>query len=226
MSLTNHHHHGSLQKSGQLLDFVSHELSWNDVSSLMGELRAMARRLLRFEAHAQSLQTMGLVLSGLRRQKLSDQAWGEVNWADREQFLAAMYRSMDRALKDHGRRRAAQKRKVRQWIAIEDLPPSELVRTADFQPHELERVFIERPEVVEALAEALDLLERDHPDWACIARHRYYGALTIEQTARLMGIAERTVRRHWEKARILLHEEVLRVLCERGYDVQEFGCAR
>jgi DNA-directed RNA polymerase specialized sigma24 family protein len=137
-----------------------------------------------------------------------------------------MYGAMDRALKDHGRRRMAQRRKARQCIAIEDLSSNELLRTADFQPHELERVLVERPEVIEALAEALTLLEQDHPEWASIARHRYYGALTIEQTAQVMGIAERTVRRHWEKARVLLQDEILRTLSRRGYDAREFGCAR
>jgi DNA-directed RNA polymerase specialized sigma24 family protein len=201
-------------------------LTWNDVHGLMSDVRAIARRLLRFEAHAQSLQTTGLVLTGLRRQRLADQDWSEVTWQSRERFLAAMYGAMDRALKDHGRRRTAQKRWARQSIAIEDLSPNELLRTADFQPHELERVLDERPEVIEALTEALALLEQDHPEWAWIARHRYYGALTIEQTAQVMGIAERTVRRHWEQARILLHDEMLRALGARGYDPQELQCAR
>jgi DNA-directed RNA polymerase specialized sigma24 family protein len=201
-------------------------LTWLDVRDLMTDVRAVARRLLRFEVHAQSLQTTGLVLTGLRRQRLANQDWNEVTWQNREHFLAAMYGAMDRALKDHGRRRMAQKRWARQSIAIEDLSPDELLRTADFQPHELEQVLNERPEVIEALTGALSLLEQDHPELARIARHRYYGALTIEQTAQVMGIAERTVRRHWEKARILLHDEMLRTLGARGYDAQELRCAR
>ena len=56
------------------------------------------------------------------------------------------------------------------------------------------------------------MLEHKHPEWATVARHRYYGGLTVEQTAQFMGIAERTVRRHWEKARVLLHDEILRTL--------------
>ncbi len=201
-------------------------VTWNDVHGLMSDVRVIARRLLRFEAHAQSLQTTGLVLTGLRRQRLADQDWSEVTWQNRERFLAAMYRAMDRALKDHGRRRTAQKRWARQSIAIEDLSPNELLRTADFQPHEMERVLDERPEVIEALAEALASLEQNHPDWAWIAKHRYYGALTIEQTAQVMGIGERTVRRHWEQARILLHDEIVRGLSARGYEAQEMECSR
>lgn len=194
-------------------------LTWHDVHGLLAEARAIARRLLRFEAHAQSLPTTALVLTALRRQKLADQDWSEVAWADREHFLAAMYRAMDRALKDHGRRRMAKKRSAQQHaVAIDDLSPGELLRIADFQPHEVERALDERPEVIEALADALALLERRHPDWAAVARHRYWGGLTVEQTARLMGIGERTVRRHWEKARILLHDQILGTLstAERG----------
>lgn len=192
---------------------LNRPLGWGDVDPLLGEARAMARRLLRFEAHAQSLPTMALVLTALRRQKLADQDWSDVSWRDRQHFLAAMYRAMDRALKDHGRRRMAKKRAgQRQSITIDELSAGELLRIADFQPHEVERVLAERPEAVEALADALALLERRHPDWASVARHRYYGGLSVEQTAALMGFGERTVRRHWEKARILLHDEIVRAL--------------
>jgi len=192
-------------------------ITWNDVHSLMGEVRAIARRLLRFEAHAQSLLVTALVLTGLRRQKLADQNWCDVTWEHRERFFAAMYRAMERALKDHGRRRAAKKRQAQAWIALEELAPNDLLRMADFQPHEVERAFDERPEVIAALTDALALLESKHPEWARVAQHRYYGGLTVEQTARMMGVAERTVRRHWEKARILLHDEILRSLRAQGH---------
>jgi len=192
-------------------------ITWDNVHGLLGEARGIARRLLRFERHAQSLQTTALVLTALRRQKLCDQEWCEVEWENREHFLAAMYRAMDRALKDHGRRRMAHKRQAQRSVDFEELAPGELLRIADFQPHDLERALDERPEVMAALAEALAMLERRHPDWAAVARHRYYGGLTVEQTAQFMGVAERTVRRHWERARVLLHDEILRALSAGGY---------
>lgn len=194
-------------------------IEWDDVHGLMGRARALARRLLRFEAHGRSLQTTGLVLTGLRRQKLSDQDWSEVAWADAERFLAAMYRAMERALKDHGRRRSAHRRRAGQQVALEDLAPAELLRLADFQPHELEPALHQRPEAVEALAGALAMLECRHPELACVARHRHYGGLTVDQTARMTGVAERTVRRRWEKARMLLHREILRRLNSSGHDL-------
>ena len=203
---------------------MQQSITWNDVHGLLGEARATARRLLRFEAHAQSMPTTALVLTALRRQKLSDQDWSEVAWKDREHFLAAMYCAMDRALKDHGRRRMAAKRRALHPVNIDDLAPGELLRSADFQPHDVERALVERPEVIAALADALALLEQRHPDWAAVARHRYYGGLSIDETARVMGIAERTVRRHWEKARVLLHDEILRVLRAGGHGAQEGRC--
>jgi DNA-directed RNA polymerase specialized sigma24 family protein len=193
-------------------------LGWHDVTALLGDTRAMARRLLRGEAHAQSMPTMALVLSGLRRQKLSDQAWDDVSWRDREHFLGAMYRAMDRALKDHGRRRQAHKRCwLRHAVDIAELSDHEQLPSAEFQPHDdIEGAWIDHPEVGEALAQALALLEARHPEWAGVARHRYYGGLTVEQTASVMRIAERTVRRHWDKARVLLHDHIVQSLREAG----------
>ena len=191
-------------------------ITWDNVHRLLGEARSIARRLLRLERHGHSLQTTGLVLTALRRQKLSDQQWCEVRWEDREHFLAAMYRAMDRALKDHGRRRSAHKRQAQRPVDIDELAPGDLLRVADFQPHDLERALDERPEVIAALTEALAMLEHRHPEWAAVARHRYYGGLTVEQTAQFMGVAERTVRRHWEKARVLLHDEIVRTLGAQG----------
>lgn len=197
-------------------------LTWNDVHQLMDKVRAIARRLLRFEAQGRSLHTSGLVLSGLRRQKLVDQDWNEVSWQNREHFFAAMYRAMDRALKDHGRRRSAHKRKSQQWITLDDIAPDELLRVAHYQPHDSEYLLDDKyPDLIEALADALSQLEKKHPDWARVAQHRYYAGLTLEQTARMMGITERTVRRHWEKARILLHDEILNHLHKQGYNVLE-----
>lgn len=195
-------------------------LTWKDVYGLMHAIRTMARRLLRSEAQARSLCTSELVISGLRRQKLVDQDWSDVTWQSREQFFAAMYRAMDRALKDHGRHRNARKRKYQQRISLDNIPPAELLHIASRQPHDLANTQDDiHHALISALSDALTQLETNHPDWARIAQHRYYAGLTIEQTAKMMGIAERTVRRHWEKARILLHDEILARLNQQGYEI-------
>lgn len=195
-------------------------LTWKDVHQLMDEIRAIARRLLRTEAQGRSLRTSALVLTGLRRQKLADQNWDEVTWENREHFFAAMYRAMERALKDHGRRRGARKRKQLQWITLDDISPDELLRIAQYQAHDWEHTSDDRYlDLITALTDALKQLENLHPDLVLVARHRYYAGLTLEQTARMMDITERTVRRRWEKARILLHDEILSNLHKQGYDI-------
>lgn len=187
-------------------------VTWQNVYCLMGEVRAMAQGLLRCEQNADSLQPTALLLSAFRRQKLAAQDWSEVSWVNREQFLAAMYRAMDRALKDHGRRRNTKKMKSRKMVPIEDLSQEELLRTADFQLHDLEHTLADYPEIIDALTAALAALDYKHPKCAQVAKHRYYGGLTVDQIARVMDISERTVRRYWEKARILLHDEIRRAL--------------
>lgn len=195
-------------------------LTWSNVHRLMAEVRIIACRLLRLEAQARSLRATELVLSGLRRQKSADQDWNDVTWRSREHFFGAMYRAMDRALKDHGRRRGARKRKIQQRVTLDDIAPEELLRIACYQPHDVEYALDDTStDFIAALSDALAQLEEQHPDWAQIARHRYYAGLTIEQTARMMDIAERTVRLRWEKARILLHDEIVTKLREQGYDI-------
>lgn len=199
-------------------------LTWNDVHILMDKIRRIARHLLRREAQPRSLHSLELVLSGLRRQKRTDQEWSEVTWQNREHFLAVMYLAMDHALKDHGRRRGARKCKGQQWVALDDIAPDQWLSVAQYQPQDLGHMFdnpnLALNEILAAtLADALTQLDTRHPEWAQIVRHRYYARLTIEQTARMMGMSERTVRRNWEKARILLHDEIVTKLREQGYDI-------
>lgn len=195
-------------------------LTWNDVPDLMYDIRIMARRLLRGETQAGSLRLSELVLSGLRRQKLAQQDWNDVTCQSREYFFAAMYRAMDRALKDRSRRRNAYKRKHRQQIALEDIAPAELLYMASYQPQDWGESRDDiQDALIAALVDALGQLEENHPDWAHIAKHRYYAGLTLAQTARMLGVTERTVRRHWEKARVLLHDEIRNQLRQQGYEV-------
>lgn len=189
-------------------------LTWGDVHGLMDEARVIARRLLRQEAQARSL-----CASELRRQKLADQDWNQVTWQSREHFFSAMYRAMERALKDHGRRRGARIRKIQQRVTLDEIAPEELLRIARYQARDVDALDDKFPDFIEALVDALAQLEKQHPEWAQIARHRYNSGLTLEQTAQVMEVAERTVRRHWEKARILLHDEILTNLHTQGYDV-------
>lgn len=178
-------------------------ITWEDLTPFMAEVRAMAHDLLQREWHAESLQTTGLVLTALRRQKGMHQDWSEVTWQNRRYFFGAMYQAMGRALKDHGRKRMAKKRVDMPIIQLEDLQLENLYQAVE-----------ETPERVVALVEALEDLQELHPEWSEMIEHRFYGGLTTGETARIMEMSESTVKRTWRRARALLYDEVLRRLKE------------
>jgi RNA polymerase sigma-70 factor, ECF subfamily len=169
-------------------------LRWDDVVLLIDEVKAMARGLLRAERQA-SLQTTALVLTALRRQRYADQAWEQVTWPNRHYFFAALYRAMTRALLDHARVRS---RRREHLVGPEDLQFDELPQTLDREPAQ-----------VVALLEALAELRAVQPQWVEAIEHRYYGGLTLEETARMMDVDERTVRRWWDRARLVLAQRIL-----------------
>ena len=149
----------------------------------------MARGLLRQERNV-SLQTTVLVLSAPRRQRYADQNWQEVTWPNRPYFLGALYRAMARVVLDHARRRARRRERP---VRPEDLPFDDL-------PQALGR----EPAQVVVLLEALAERRQVQPQWVEAIEHRYYGGLTLEETARMMDVDERTVRRWWDRARLVL----------------------
>ena len=154
----------------------------------------MARGLLRHERQG-SLQTTALVVSALRRQRLADQDWGEVTWANRQYFFGALYRAMHRTVLDHARARARR----------HEIP----VRPEDLQLVELPQTLARDPAQVVALLDALAALRQTQPQWVAALEHRYYGGLTLEETARMMAVDERTVRRWWDRARLVLAQDIL-----------------
>src|SRR5262245_26198318 len=173
---------------------MTDSLSWDDIGLLLDEVKAMARGLLRHERQG-SLQTTALVVSALRRQRLADQDWGCVTWANRQYFFAALYRAMHRALLDHARVRARRR----------ELP----VRPEDLQIDDLHQTLVREPAQVVALLDVLAELRQVQPQWVEAIEHRYYGGLTLEETARMMEVDERTVRRWWDRARLVLAQGIL-----------------
>jgi RNA polymerase sigma factor (TIGR02999 family) len=169
-------------------------LSWDELFPFMEEVRAMARGLLRRE-HQASLQTTALVLTALRRQRLADQDWSHVTWQDRRYFFGAMYRAMERALLDHARTRARRR----------DLP----IRPEDLQIDDLHQAMDREPAQVVALLEALTELKQARPQWVEAIEHRFYGGLTLEETARMMDVDERTIRRWWDRTRLVLAQQIV-----------------
>ena len=112
-----------------------------------------------------------------------------------------MYTAMRRALIDHGRTRMAKKRADLSVVRVEDL-----------QLHDLPRTVEEAPEQVVALVEALEQLKEEQPEWAAVVEHRYFGGLTSQDTARVLGVSKATVDRMWGRARVFLYDEILQRL--------------
>ena len=172
-------------------------LSWNEIYPFMDEVKALARGLLHRE-HQASLQTTALVLSALRRQRLADQDWSHVTWANRQYFFGALYQAMTRALVDHARARARHR----------EIP----VRPEDLQVDDLQQTLAREPAQVVALLEALAELRQAQPQWVEAIEHRYYGGLTLGETARMMAVDERTIRRWWDRARPVLAQRILQLM--------------
>jgi RNA polymerase sigma-70 factor, ECF subfamily len=170
-------------------------LSWDELYPFMDEVKALARGLLRHERHA-SLQTTALVLSALRRQRLADQDWSHVTWANRQYFFGAIYRAMERTLRDHARTRHR------------EVP----VRPEDLQVDDLQHAMDREPAQVVALLDALAELKQQQPQWAEAIAHRFYGGLTVEETACMMAVDERTIRRWWERARLVLAQRIIQLM--------------
>jgi hypothetical protein len=190
-------------------------ITWDQLQGLMAELRAMARALLALERSAQSLhQPTALVLTALRRlvpggTGRNDINWDQVTWPNRRYFFGAMHKAMERALKDHARKRIADKGRGLRTVQVEEIHLENLARTAD-----------ERPEQIKALWVALERLKERHPDWAGLIEHHYLSGYTWEEAARAVGVSEKTARLHGKQARLLLHREILKILNEEDIPLE------
>jgi len=119
---------------------------------------------------------------------------GELNAGDRAHFLGYAARVMRSIVVDFARKRLAQRRggnaphiTVGTDIADPSAPAEEEVLRVDEALQELARLDARLVQVVEM---------------------KYFGGLKSEEIAAALGIAERSVRRDWQKARVLLHEEL------------------
>ena len=158
---------------------------------LYSELRSLASRYLRRERGDHTLQTTALVHEAYLR--LADQR--EVRWKTREQFLGVAAQLMRRILVDYSRGHDAQK------------------RGRDF-----EKVFLEEAESVckgktadvIQLDEALTRLADFDPQQAQLVELRFFGGLSIEETAGVLGVSRATVKRNWNLSKAWLARELCR----------------
>jgi RNA polymerase sigma factor (TIGR02999 family) len=158
-----------------------------------GELRRMAHRQLGAERPGHTLSTTALVHEAYM--KLVDQTRAE--FTDRGQFFAVASRAMRRILVDYARRHRAARRggPERRAVALDEADAAGIA-------------VAERADELVALDEALERLTDVEPRLARLVELRFFGGLTEEETADVLGVSRRTAARDWAVARGWLYQEL------------------
>ena len=153
------------------------------------ELRRIAHGQLLSERSDHTLSTTALVHEAYIR--LVDQ--DKIHVKDRVHFQAVAARAMRQILVDYARRHKAEKR----GGGKADVAFDERLHRVD-----------ERADELLALDEALVRLERLNERLSKVVECRYFGGLTMNETADVMGLSVRTIERDWVKARGWLYQEM------------------
>jgi RNA polymerase sigma factor (TIGR02999 family) len=164
------------------------------------DLRRLARRQLASERGDHTLQRTALVNEAFIR--LSGQR--SVDWLNREQFLSLAAKIMRRVLVDYARKRGAQRRgdgaehvSLHDTQAALDVDAAQAI--AGFEDDRIDVV---------AIDSALSRLETIDAPQSHIVELRYFGGLTLEETASVVGISLASVKREWAMARAWLRREL------------------
>jgi RNA polymerase sigma-70 factor, ECF subfamily len=158
------------------------------IEAVYDELRRLARGYLRRERPDHSLPPTALVHDVFL--KLIDQQ--RVRWHSRAQFFAIAAHQMRRILVDHARAHLALKRGAGDRVALSDV----VARTNGLDVNVL------------ALDEALQKLSERYPRQGQLVELRFFGGLTVAETAAVLGVAPITVKRDWALAKAWLYREV------------------
>ena len=151
------------------------------------ELRRLARQHMGRERRGHTLQTSALVNEAFLR--LVDQK--NIRWQDRAHFFGIAARLMRQVLVDYARRRGYAKRGgTRCRVALDEALVVSEARAAD----------------VVALDEALNRLAQIDPRQDQIVELRFFGGLSIEETAEVLGVSPGTVMRDWTFAKAWLRQ--------------------
>ena len=153
------------------------------------ELHKLAAAYLRREHHNNTLQPTALVNEAYVRLVGTQDA----SWQSRTQFFGMAAKLMRNILVDHARRRGAARRGGDQYRIS-------LTRA--------ERVAGKQDVDLVCLDDALTQLATTHPEHSRVIELRFFGGLTIEETAEVLGLAHATVERHWKFAKAWLRREL------------------
>ena len=160
------------------------------VPVVYGELRRLAHHYMRGERAGHPLQTTALVneaylrMTGVR----------ELAWRDRAHFFAMAGTLMRRVLVDYAR--LGKRNKRGGGVAVTSLDGHAVTSTPSVD--------------ILALDEALQRLAVADPQQCRIVELRFFGGLSIEETAEALGISSATVKRDWTTAKAWLHHELTR----------------
>lgn len=187
---------GTMDKSsGNITELL---IAWNEgkaeaLENLMplveAELRRIAHCFMRRENPNHTLQTSALVNEAYL--KLVDQR--SANWQNRLHFYALASQMMRRILLNHARDRVVQRRGGgAEKVSLES---AEILST-------------EKSRELIALDEALESLAKISPLKSRLVELRYFGGLSVEETAEILEIAPATVSKHWQLARAWLRREM------------------
>lgn len=152
------------------------------------ELRALAGAAFRAERPGHTLQPTAIVHEAYL--KLVDQQ--DADWKNRAHFLAVASQAIRRILIDHARKHRAAKRTPPTYISID--------------------LSSDHPQDTEADLEALELvmnrLAQLNARQAKVVEMRFYGGMTVEEVAVVLGVSQGTVKGDWRMARAWLQREL------------------
>ncbi len=156
------------------------------------ELRRLARRYMRGERPGHSLQSTALVNEAWMR--LVD--YERMHWQDRAHFFAVSSQLMRRILVEHARRH-----NVKRGGGVLHVSLDETAMVAGGQDED------QSAELV-GLDDALNALARIDPRKVQVVEMRFFGGLSVEETAQVLRVSPITVKRDWRAARAWLFREM------------------
>jgi RNA polymerase sigma factor (TIGR02999 family) len=151
------------------------------LSLVYGQLHRIAQRQFKSERPGHTLQPTALI-NELYLRVLYD---SDIEWQSRAHFYAVAAETIRRVLIDHARAANAQRRPH----------PGQRVHLDDVLTYSDDRAY----ELL-MLDEALRKLKELDPRQAQVVDLRYFGGFSVEETARALGVSERTVKRDWAMA--------------------------
>ncbi len=162
------------------------------VPMIYDRLRAMAHRQLAQEPRGQTLATTGLVHEAY----IALFGGAELAWPDRGRFFAYTAKAMRSILIDTARRRLADKRGgMAERVDIADIEIGVDDNSLDLL----------------ALDQALTQMASDHPRLVNVVELRFFAGLSVEDTAAVLDIDPRSVKRDWQKAHAYINRALGRV---------------